>query len=500
MDNKLKKGLVKNTSLNLVSSLINRIGALIFTIILARFLLPERFGLYTLALSIALFVISFADLGINTTLIRYISFSLKKQKKKINSYYRYLLRIKFYLILFFSLLLLILAYPLSLYVFKKQVLILPLLVASFYIFILSLENFFASLFYAIKKVKYVAIRESMLQFIRIGLALIVVYFITDPYKVTGIFAALILTSLLVLTFVYSSLRRLAPEIFEFSKEKIDKARLKKFIGFLTIGTLSALFFSYIDSIMLGIFLSSQYVGYYKSAISLITVLIAPLLALNVVLLPDLTQITKSKLKPIINHAFRFIFILTIPAIFGFFALGKYFIRILYGPAYLPAYLPLYFLAITIFPVVCVGLLVSLFSAREKPAIFAKLVSITVVLNIILNFILIKYLLKFSPIWATAGAAIATLASWTIYFVASIYLTKKELGISPSLSKAVKPLIASLIMFAALMYILNIITDMTIILGLVTIIFGAVIYFLAMLLMKGFNKTDLNIIKILFKSK
>ena len=74
-----KKNLLKNASWGFASSLANRAGGLIFTIILARFLLPEKFGIYSIVLSVSMLFFTFADLGVNSTFVRYISLALQKQ-------------------------------------------------------------------------------------------------------------------------------------------------------------------------------------------------------------------------------------------------------------------------------------------------------------------------------------------------------------------------------------------------------------------------------------
>ena len=82
MEENLKSKAIKNSFWNVVASLTNKIGAFIFTIILARFLAPERLGIFSLATALALFLLTFTDLGLNQAAIRFVSANLKKEKKK----------------------------------------------------------------------------------------------------------------------------------------------------------------------------------------------------------------------------------------------------------------------------------------------------------------------------------------------------------------------------------------------------------------------------------
>jgi len=494
----LKKRIIKNSFWSFISLGVSRIGALIFTIILARFLMPEGYGIYSLVLSTTMIFCTFADLGINNALTKYISSSLVKNKKKVPVYYKYLLKIKLILSLSVSILLLILAYPLSFYIFKNSALFLPFLVASFYVFILALDGFYTQIFYSIEKSQYVSFKESIAQILRVVLVLLVFYFIASSYYIIGVFFSLILVHLFILFLILFYLKKLVPDLYKKSEVGIDKKRVRRFIGFLTIASISTIFFFYIDSIMLGLFLSVKYVGYYRAAFSLVFGITGFIAFPNAILLPIYSKINKFEIEKVLNKVFRLIAILAIPSSFGFLIFGRYFIKLFYGSSYLSSSLPIYFLAFLILPMVAVSNLVLFFSAKEKAQIFAKLVIITVILNILLNVILIKSFLIISPLWATAGAGIATVVSWYFYFLISFYISKEKFNLNISLKSITKPLIASLIMTGILFYLLSFIKEMTIILGIFLILLALLIYFILMILIKGIIKEDLDMFKILIR--
>lgn len=494
----LKKVLVKNSFWGFLAVLIGKIGALVFTIILARFLLPEKYGMYSIVLSIAMIFYILSDLGVNKAFMVHISSSLAKNKKKIYPYYKYFLKIKFLLTLIASLLLILLSYPLAFYVFKNKELFLPLIVASFYIFVFSFEGFYTKIFYSKENLKYVSFKAVIDQFLRIVLVLALFYFIASTYYILGIFALLFLISLVIFLMIFFYVKKLMPELNIKTKETIDKSKVKKFVGFLTIAAISGVFFSYVDSIILGIFLSSEFVGYYRVAFSFIFSIAVLLTFPTAILLPVLSRVNKEEIQKISNKMFRFSLMLTIPATAGLLILGKYLITILYGYSYLPSLQPFYFL---VFLIPIIGLLefiLPVFTARRKPQIFAKLVSIAMLLNLFLNIILIKSLLMFSPLWATTGAAIATLISWIFYLVAAVYYLKKQFKMKISLSSAITPLFSSLIMAGFLIYLLSFIKNVTAFNGIILIVSGMVIYFVSMFLMKGITREDLRLFKLLVK--
>ena len=144
---------VKNTAYNLAATILNRIGTLVFTIVIARILLPEAFGLYNLTISIALILLTVGEFGINSSLITYISNNLAKNNpRKAAAYLYYLRKLKFLLISSSSVLLIGLSYPIANFVFHKPQIFLPLLISSFYLFVIGLESFYSALLFAVTKI------------------------------------------------------------------------------------------------------------------------------------------------------------------------------------------------------------------------------------------------------------------------------------------------------------------------------------------------------------
>lgn len=494
----IKEKIVKNSIWAFGGSILNRFGALFLTILLARFLMPEGYGIYSIVLSTAMIFLTFTNLGVNTTLMRYLSSAIKKNKEQIPTYHRYLLKIKIILATSSFLLFLLLSYPFAFFVYKNSQLFFPFLVASFYILIFSFNSFYKQVFYSIEKIKYASLNESLSQFLKIIFALFIFYFIASSYHIIGIFFSFIIVSFLMIFFNLYYIKKLLPEFFLKPKIRIDKRKVKKFVGVLSIASISTGFFYYLDSIMLGIFVSPEYVGYYGTAFSLVFGIIGILSFASLVLLPVFTKANKRNLKLILEKTIRYLFMIIIPSIFGLLILGKYFIVAFFGHSYLSSVLPFYFLVPLLFPVVLVGLFLSLFLAEERPEIFAKLVGSVAVINVILNIVFIKLFLLISPLWATVGAAIATLFSWALYFFLSVQAIRKEFRISISFSTLIRPLIASLIMTGVLFYTFQFIEDMNVIFGIGEVIFGGLIYILSMLLIKGIKKEDISLLGILFK--
>jgi Na+-driven multidrug efflux pump len=142
---------------------------------------------------------------------------------------------------------------------------------------------------------------------------------------------------------------------------------------------------------------------------------------------------------------------------------------------------------------------SLFEAKEKPKLLAKLVSTSLIINIVVNYILIKYLLQFGQEYAILGAALATVLSRLFYLGFLIIKTKQVEKIKTKFSVFIKPIIASIVMAIFLISFPKMF-DMNWILGMVEVAIGILIYLFVLYAIKGFEKEDVKIFKAIFTNK
>src|SRR3989344_1850743 len=143
MAERLGSRVFANSVFNFISVAVNRVGALIFTIILARMLQPELFGLYNLVLTIILIILTIGNFGIDEALTRYVSASYEKKPGKARAYFAYLFKLKTYILLASVIFLIILAKPIAAF-YGNQELSFPLIVSALYLFLMSLSQFFSS--------------------------------------------------------------------------------------------------------------------------------------------------------------------------------------------------------------------------------------------------------------------------------------------------------------------------------------------------------------------
>jgi O-antigen/teichoic acid export membrane protein len=489
---------VKNSFWNTFVILFAKIGGVIFSVMLARFLLPEKFGTYTLAFSIVSFSLSLITFATDQTLSRYLSDSLaKKDYNTAKSYYKFISKIKFFRSLLLIFIIAIIAYPLSYYIYDKKDLFVPLLIFSVYIITLSFQNIYETIFYVFGKVKILAKKEMILQLSKIIFCLIpfLIFYVDIPVAIFSV----ILSSILATFFMRSNIKKFAGFLLEKQKEDIDKPKIKKFINRTMFFSVCSTLLNFSDVIILGFFVTSAYIGYYSSAYLIIGGLVS-IMSFSNISLPLFTKLDKLELKTFFERIMKYFSIISIPLIFGILVFGRYIIVLFYGYEYLNAAIPLLIFSLVIFEIPITDNLIALLLAKEKPESLAKIVFFAAILNILLSFILVPSLMKISMTYAIAGTAIAIVISRFSMLFALNNKVKKNLGISYNLKLIIKPLIASIIMVIPSLLINYFIKDMTLILGILEIILSIIIFFTILFLIKGIEKRDFFIIRDLIFSK
>ncbi|MEK6913318.1 MAG: oligosaccharide flippase family protein [Nanoarchaeota archaeon] len=496
----IKDQLMKNATWGMISSIINRAGGFILIILISRMLMPEGFGKYSLAMIIAMFFITFSDLGINQTLIRYVSLELDTNSKKAISYFKHLLKIRFFLTMSVSLILLIGARIISGYIYRDSNLFIPLVVLSIYVFFISLSSFFESLFFIKKNVIYISIKEVFSVLFRVAFIILIWFFVVSELKLIWIFISLAYFSILSFLFVFYFSRKRYPPLFKAKEIPIDKKDMYRFLFFINIQNISILVLSSIPIMLLGFFLTSEFVGYYNSSWALASGIISLLFSFSYVFLPVFANAKEETFRPIINKIFKLSFMLALPISFGLSLLAKFFIIVIYGEAYLFAATPLSILAFIIPFIVGINLALDSFSARNKQKKFAYLLFVFALASILLNYFFIKFLSALSGETTLLGISIVNLIIWSLCFICSVYYLKKELNINVFSGDLIKFILSCFVMSAFILLALNLFGNLNLLSGVVIIILSMVVYFSFLSLIKGITKEDFALITQAFKKK
>ncbi|MFA5953738.1 MAG: oligosaccharide flippase family protein [Candidatus Pacearchaeota archaeon] len=438
--NKLKKRdfsgtsgqVLRNSSYQLATILISKIASLFFTIIIARLMLPELFGLYTLTLSTIAIFSSFSDLGIGSALITFVSkFLDKRQNKKAKSFFKVLMKYKIYLSLTSSFLLVIFSYYLSNIYYNKPI-FLALLVGGLYLFIFSFLEFLNNLYKSNNNFKYPFFKEVILQILRfclvpIGILFLLKNSLSNEIVVFGV--------ILILTICYSCatlfLILFSKKKISFLKEKSvklsnkDKINLRKFILPLSTMALSGVFFGYIDIIMLGHFVSEEFIGYYSASFSLITSAAAIIGFVGASILPIFSRIKKDLLEKTFKKSIIFTLIISLLGAIFSFSFAFYIIKIVYGLEYFNSIILLKIFSLMLLMIPISSIYEAYFISQERTKSLALFLILSTLLNIILNYFFITFGLKFGFMQAVIGACVATIISRFFYVISLALIRKKK---------------------------------------------------------------------------
>jgi len=420
---------VENSGYSLATMMIAKAGSLVFIIILARILMPDLFGLYSLALATIILFSAFSDLGIGSALIVFVSKSLsEKNSGKAKTYFEGLLKYKIYLIIISSFALLASAYFIATSYYNKPI-FLALLVGGLYLPVVNFIGYLEGVFRAKNTFRYILIKEIIFQTLRIALVPIGVLYLLKTNLSPSLIIATIIFILsfcyfIALIFLKVNLTRSMPFLRR-RGEKLtpgDKRKLKKFILPLSVIALSGMFFGYIDTLMLGHYVKSSFIGYYGAAFALIGAASALIGFLPGAVLPIFSRLKEKSLERMFEKIRNVLLLVSVlAAVFTFF-LAKY-ILLIYGDSYLPATIILKTFSVLLIILPLIGLYSTYFISQKRTKPLAVLLIGATILNIVLNFAFISYGLRFGMMQAVLGACIATIISRVFYLGGFVFWKK-----------------------------------------------------------------------------
>jgi O-antigen/teichoic acid export membrane protein len=441
---------MKNSFWQIATTLTAKGGSIIFTIVLARLMLPELYGLYGLALSTILFFGVFSDLGITSGMGVYIAKLIDKKPGKAKGYFYYFMRYKFYLLGFSSLLIILLANFLANDYYNKPIFY-ALFVGAIYLPIQQMINFIAPLFnyrndFVPQFIKEIILQVSRLILLPLGIIYLLKEMQIDIYLFWTIF---ILSLCYLFGLIYiSGLAKMRHPFKRLKREdlsKEEKIDAWKFIFPLSMTALSGIFFGYIDQIMLGHYVSGAYLGFYQAAFNLISSAAVLIGFGGTAIFPILAKLRGKRLERGFRRGRNLTFLISILAVIATIIISKYLIFIIYGAEYFPAHyymIPLSFLLIS-FPLIT--LYQTYYMSQKRSKIISVLLIGSTAINILLNFVLINVGLIFGPtlggliglglpaegmFWGVMGACVATVLSRWIFMVGLIMSRRMRRDISP----------------------------------------------------------------------
>ncbi len=455
------------------------VSNLIFNIALPIFLGAAVFGQLSITLGFAYFLIGLVSTGFNNTMVRLVSksYAEKKYSEMKNTVF-YLFELKLLIASLFSIALFFSANWLS---SAYSVPVLGIQIASFLIIFSSIFTFFVSFFTAIQKNQVSLAATFLNSFFLIILPLL---FFFNGFRINGIIFSVVLAYFIAVVFISIFAFKELKKIKAKTRKEVKKPVLTNVLGFSII-SLSNIFLNWGVLLVLGLFASSTEVAFFKISLSwILAVLTVVPISYGVVFssFVNLKLTDSKKFKVYVEKVLKYGFIFIVPAVFGLFLLGGKMIKLVYGSTYTGAALPLSILSFSLIPLFANKILFSVLVSSNKLRKTTKIYSAMTITGIVLTFLL-------SFFFGLKGGAVSFVL---INYMLMLLMFNSTKVLENLTRQLLKPAVASIIM--SLFILSRVIKANSLINGLVLIASSALLYFIALFLIKGLTKEDLKLIE------
>lgn len=432
---------------------------------IARVLGPEMIGQYNYTNSIVQYFILVGCLGLNLYGQREIAYA-QNNKGKYSKVFISIVLIKSCTILI-SLgiyLLFIKFYNKFTIIFLIQILDIIANIFDITWFYQGLENF-----------KNVVIRNLVIRSITIVMLFLLIKSPEDIYIYISYQSITILVANLTM---WINLKKL---IIKTRISFVDLIKHFKLALLVFIPQIAASLYTVLDKTMIGIIThNNSEVAFYQQAQTIVKTTMAIVTSLGTVMMPRIAHAFSNKDYDQINKnmyfSFKFIFILSLPIIFGLLSISDYFVPWFFGAGYDKVSFNINIMS----PIVAFIGMTNLLGTQYLLIVGKeKYFTISIIIGTITNFI---FNLIFIPIFLSYGAAFGTLIAEFCVLVYQIFSVKNDFSIKIIFQGLLNPLLSSIIMFFTLS-IIKIYMSKTLICTVILIIIGIIIYLMSLILLR-----------------
>ena len=466
------KTIFKNMSWLFISQIITSILGFIWTMLMARYLGVEQYGIFGFAVSLTGILCILFDFGIGIHSVRHIATDYDSAPKYLGN----AIPLKGLFSIFgFVVILLVLI------IMKcDELTITVTLLITIEQILKKFVELMNATFQAFEEGKFQGISNTLLNVITFIFILIAIYTDLGLY---GIAIGYILANTLTLIYCYYVLtKHLTKPNYELDKEFCKMITLAA-IPFAATAILTSIYYS-IDMVMLTNMVGNYATGIYNATYKLIGVLTLFYGIYSAVIFPVMSKFFKndeSMLLILYEKSIKYLMLAIIPIAIATMYYSTDIINLIYGHQYDASSSVLSILIWTVCLIFISGAGNTLLNASYKEVTVTKIYAIAALFNVILNIILIPYL-------SYDGAAITTVLSDVLIVVIQSYVIYK-LGHRPNKKlyyDLVKIILGSIILGIAL-YFLNL--NMWVALPV-----GIIIYFTTIYLLRVFDDDDSYVIK------
>jgi len=443
------------------------------SILLARMLDKELWGVLSVCLTVASFLTSISDIGLNSTITYYSSrFSRKGLYGTLKHYLNVLVKYKMIIIFALSAFIFVFADPMSDFFHIQGGGIYFRITAAFFL-ISNVFTFIDQILVGLQWFKESTVTSVLNNLLKLMMSAALVFL---GFGVNGAIVGYTI-ALVIATAIQTYMLRKIITHKEAKGGPIDIKEMFTFGLYIGVAQVALTLSLWTDSIMIGFMLGSIQVGIYKIALSMASY---AALIIGIVNRVNFSVFVVHKKDSAEDFAKVMLYggAFALPMMAGLSMLSPDIIRIFYGEQYIDSAMPLALLSYIIFDGLVFGALVSLFTAHKQTKAVGVSSFAGYVMNVLMNLFMI-------PLFGILGAAIASVLS-RIGGLIVLLLNRKDIGLSVRfLGAFTKPLIGTIVMAIAIFALKSAVRiDNIFVLG-IAIAFGVLVYFITELAI-GFN--------------
>lgn len=434
------KTLFKGSTIFFSGTILGKFLNFLYRTIIARYLGPTEYGLFSLGLMFLGIGTTISLLGFQTALKRYIpEYWAKENLKKIKGTLIFI----FSIVLIISSLITLITFNFSgeiaINIFKNKNFAKVLKIFVLVIPISALLNLLQKTFISFKKMKY----EVLIRVLSNGVfvlvsGLIVILLGGEINHITYSYLLSLAAGAFIGIFI------LEFKIFPLIRTKIkSSSEKKKLISFslpLFLSSSVGLIMLWSDTFMIGVFLKEYSVGLYNAAYPLGMAIGMFVPAFGSIFVPIASELySKNKLKKIseiFSQSKRWLFLITLPIFVFILFFSKNIMLAFFGKEYVSAYIVLIIISFCNFFMSIVGPTTELLQVFEKVKYLLIFNTIGALGNIFLNFLLI-------PKLGIIGASLAFVASLCYVNIMYLFKCRKQIKISFKIKEYLPATIISL---------------------------------------------------------
>lgn len=411
LKNKLLDKSAKDTILTLISNASSQVLSFFVTIMVSKSLSVTNFGLYSVINSVTSFITDLADLGMNSSLTRFVSEchaqNLVRQENKIISY---TIRKKIVSLLFVLVLLFLFSRPIAKYIFHDEQL-------YYYVIFIFVSSGFSLLVGALR-----AVLQGRREFHKFSLVVVMwnliwagviflFYFLGKLSVLSSLLAGIISGSVNLFLCVKLTDLKLSKLLNCTDLEASYKRQLNNFSNWMIVWSVFSILQSKADVFLLATLTTKAEVSYYEIASKIIKPVLMVIASYSQVLNPQFASIDRNKLHDKIIEIRKFIFILSGFVIIFLIMVGPI-LNFIWGIKYAKSIIPAQMLLIAIIFYAWTVPFNSALYALNKPHIFTIAALAGLVVTIIGDILLLP---KYGAIGASITYIFAQIIGLVIAF-------------------------------------------------------------------------------------